>query len=434
VVEYHGRDEQIAHSLRRVPLLRDAPSPDLVALRKHLAEERVAAGATICRRGEPGDRMYIVRTGSVEVSLGVGPDSLCLCRLGPGDCFGEMALLTGEPRSADVLALEDTTLWSLQRSDFDQVLHESMPLARALNRSLAERLSMATSVIEQTRFTGSGPTGLRIGPYRVLAQLGAGGMAVVYSAVRENDGAAVALKVLPASWGTAPALRARLMHEAETLQRVRHPGVIRLLGIGTVADRMGGGTYIAMEWIPDTLDRMMRAQYPRPIEVSDALRIALAVAEALASVHAVGLVHRDVKPSNILLRASGQPVLTDFGLAAALVEMLSEQRLTPPETLVGTADYLAPEAIVGQPVDGRADVYSLGVVLYEMLAGYVPFAGRDAFQMLRAHVEERAPELPPGIPVGVRRLVEHALEKEPSSRFATAAEMGVAIAELLPPS
>jgi serine/threonine-protein kinase len=378
--------------------------------------------------------MYIVQTGSVEVTLGVGPDSLSLYRLGPGDCFGEMALLTGEPRSADVVAREDTTVWVLERSDFDRVLGQSLTLSRALNRTLAQRLSMATRAIEQARFTtfGSGPAGLRFGRYRVVAQLGSGGMAVVYSAVREDDGLSAALKVLPASWGAAPDLQARLQREAGVLQRVRHPGVIRLLEVGPVPERMGGGLYLAMEWVPDALDRLLRARYPRPLDPSEALRLAHGVAEALASVHAVGLVHRDVKPSNILLRADGQPVLTDFGLAAALADTLGEQRLTAPETLVGTADYLAPEVILGKPIDGRVDVYALGIVLYEMLVGFVPFAGRDPYQMLRAHVEERAPALHASLPVEVRRVVERAIEKDAGDRFGTAAELSAALAELLP--
>jgi CRP-like cAMP-binding protein len=429
VVEYASRDAKLAHSLRQVQILRDAPADDLVSLWKELREARFAAGAPICRRGEVGDGMYIVQSGSVEVRLGLGPDSMSLYRLGPGDCFGEMALLTGQRRSADVVALEDTSLWVLGQSTFERVLNQSTAFLRALNRSVAQRLAMATAVIEQTRYAAleSGPTGLRFGQYRVVAQLGAGGMAVVYSAVRDNDGLTVALKVLPASWGAAPELHARLQKEARILQHIQHPGVVHLLEIGSVSDRLGGGTFLAMEWLPDALDRVLRAQFPRPLDVSRALSITTGVAEALAAVHGAGLIHRDVKPSNILLRTGGQPVLTDFGLAAALRDELGNRRLTPPETLVGTADYLAPETIDGRPVDGRADIYALGIVLYEMLAGYVPFAGRDPFQTLRSHLEEAVPSLPPSIPENVRAVVARALEKDPDARFATAAQFADAI-------
>ena len=437
VVEYRPAEPpseaQLAHTLRRVQLLREAPANDLVALWRRLREARASAGQVICYRGEQGDRFYIVQTGAVEVRLGTGPNSIPLYRLGPGDGFGEMSLLSGAPRSADVVALEDSVLWTLDRSDFDAVVNQSVPLLRALNRSVVQRLSMATDVIEQSRWggAGSGTVGLRFGAYRVIAQLGAGGMSVVYSAAHEDSGVVVALKVLPASWGTAPELKARLNREAAILRRVEHPGVIRLLDIGAVADRLGGGTYIAMEWLPDALDRVLCAQFPEPMAYPAALRIAAAVAEALGAVHAAGLIHRDLKPSNILLRADGQPVLSDFGLAAALADVVSEQRLTPPNVLVGTADYLAPEVIAGQPVDARADLYALGVVLYEMLAGFVPFAGRDPLQMLRAHLDEPVPPLPATVPLAVQAIVERALQKNPQDRYATAAEMAAAIVGVL---
>jgi CRP-like cAMP-binding protein len=424
-----GREAQLAHPLRRVTLFRDAPVHDLVELWRHLVEVKVPAGATVCQRGEPGDRFFVVQNGSVEVRLGPAAGGTSLYRLGPGDCFGEMSVLLNGRRSADVVAMEDSVLWALEAADFNHILGSSIPLLRALSQSLAARLAMATGVIEQSDAgaVGSGPAGLRIGEYRVVAQLGVGGMAVVYSAVRERDALAVALKVLPAAWGAAPDLRARLERESTLLRGIQHPGVIRLLDIGPVDDRLGGGTFIAMEWLPYALDRVLRAQYPEPMMPGAALRIGRGVAEALAAVHATGLIHRDVKPSNILLRADGQPVLTDFGLAAGFAELATRQRLTPPNVLVGTADYLAPEVITGGSVDARADIYALGIVLYEMLTGFVPFAGRDPYATLRAHCETDVPELPASLSPATRALVERALCKDPRDRFATAAEMASAI-------
>src|SRR4030081_1045196 len=126
VIEYRRADPpseaQLAHTLRRVQLLREAPADDLVALWRHLREAQAAAGQVICQRGEQGDRFYMVQTGAVEVRLGTGPDSTPLYRLGPGDWFGETSLLSGSPRSADVVALEDCVLWALDRSDFDAVV------------------------------------------------------------------------------------------------------------------------------------------------------------------------------------------------------------------------------------------------------------------------------------------------------------------------
>ena len=168
IVEYHTRDARLAHMLRSVDMLRDAPAADLAELWKRLSEMRFPAGAVICRRYDRGDCLYIIKSGSVEVRLGTGADGASLYRLEAGDCFGEMALLTGQSRSADVVALDETFVWKLDRPDFDAVVNQSVPLLRALNRSMAHRLSMATRVIEQTRYSNFEPgpsrTSLRIVP------------------------------------------------------------------------------------------------------------------------------------------------------------------------------------------------------------------------------------------------------------------------------
>jgi serine/threonine protein kinase len=132
-----------------------------------------------------------------------------------------------------------------------------------------------------------------------------------------------------------------------------------------------------------------------------------------------------------MLRSGGEPVLSDFGVAAMIEGVIGERRLTPPNVLMGTADYLAPEVISGGDVDARADVYALGIVLYEMLTGLVPFAGRDSIQMLRAHCEEDIPPLPLEVPQALRSVVERALRREPRARFATAAELSEALAALV---
>jgi serine/threonine protein kinase len=261
----------------------------------------------------------------------------------------------------------------------------------------------------------------------VIEQIGAGGMAAVYSAVHVTTERAAALKVLPAAWGAAPILRQRLRQEAAALQRVRHLNVIRVLEVGEVEAQLGGGYYLAMEWLPNALDRALRAQYPEPFAPATALRIALGVARGLGAVHAAGLLHRDVKPSNVLLREDGTPVLSDFGLAMALREVAFLHRLTPQEQFIGTADYLSPEHIAGAPLDERSDLYSLGIVLYEMLTGTVPFAGRPPMEMMRAHVGEPIPPPPGYLPPLTQAVVERLLQRGPEERFPNA---GAAVAAL----
>ena len=426
------QEARLAHALRSVPLLRALPAADLVAIWRCLQEVRVPAGTVLCHRGEPGDRFYMIQVGSLEARLGLGPSGVPIRRLGPGDFVGEMALLTGAPRSADVVVEDNAVLWALDRHEFETLLSRSTSLVRAFNRTLCERVAHLTLLLEErTLGAGGGPAGLRFGPYHVVEQIGVGGMAAVYSAIHIGSDASVALKVLPVGWGAAPELRERLRREAILLQRIAHPNVIRVLDVGEVEAHLGGGCYLAMEWLPQALDKVLRSQYPEPLALDTALRLARGVALGLAAVHAAGVVHRDVKPSNILLRSDGTPVLTDFGLAAALAEVRTSRRLTPSNVIVGTADYLAPEQIGSAPVDGRTNLYALGVVLHEMLAGYVPFAGREPLEMLRAHVEELPPPLPPTVPAPVRALVERALRKRPEDRFASAERLGNALDEAL---
>lgn len=427
------REQRLAHALREVPVFRDVPADDLVALWRRLREEDVPAGTVLCRRGDPGDCLYIVRRGAVSIQLGTGPDALGI-QLGPGHVVGEMALFTGQARSTDVVVAEDAALWVLERMDFEEAAGRSAPLLRAVIRVLCERIAFTNRLLDRVddHTTDVGGVGaLRFGPYRVMGQLGAGGMAVVYSAVHVDTEVAAAIKVLPAAWGSAPELQERLRAEAHVLQRVRHPNVIGTLEVGEVDARLGGGCYLAMEWLPNALDRALRAQYPEPFAPATALRIVHGVASGLAAVHERGLVHRDVKPSNILLRADGTPVLADFGLATAIRDSAYRRRLTPPNLILGTADYLPPEQVAGTSDDARSDLYSLGVVLYELLAGSVPFAGRTPEETLRAHAEEEPPALPERVPPGARRLVERALRKRPEDRFPSAAAMAEAAARAL---
>ena len=413
-----------------MPFFRDLPAAELTAIWDCLLEVQAPAGAVLCRRGEPGDRFYVVQAGELEARLGLGPQGVALRRLGPGDVVGEMALLTGQPRSADVVALTDTVLWALTRADFEAFTATSVPLLRALNRALVDRLLLNTLLLEERDYgPGSVVAGLRFGPYRAVEQIGAGGMGAVFSAVHAASEEAAAVKVLPVAWGADPELRARLEREAEALRRIDHPNVVTVLEVGEVEARSGGGTYLAMEYLPHALDRVLRAQYPEPLPPARALALARGIAAGLGAVHAAGLVHRDVKPSNVLLRQDGTPVLIDFGLVTVLAEVARERRLTAPNVIPGSADYMSPEQVAGTPLDGRSDLYSLGIVLYEMLTGHVPFAGLDPLETLRAHAHLPPPPLPAAVPAPARAVVQRALRKRREERYEFAAALEAALEE-----
>jgi serine/threonine protein kinase len=251
---------------------------------------------------------------------------------------------------------------------------------------------------------------LQLGPL-----LGQGGFAAVFRAhdpFLERD---VAIKVLDPSLAVDAALEEQFLHEARTIAAAEHPHIVPLYS----ADATGGLLYLVMRLLPgnSVQDRIREGKLP----AAEATRIALECARALAAAHAVGVVHRDIKPGNILLDANGNATVTDFGIA--LVTSRPARELVGSTS--GTPHYMSPEQSLGEQVDGRSDVYALGVVLYEMLTGECPFPGRNATEVIAKHisapipkVSERAPETP----VALVRLVDRMLAKDPAHR-PTAAEL-----------
>lgn len=248
------------------------------------------------------------------------------------------------------------------------------------------------------------------------ALLGQGAFAAVFRAhdpFLERD---VAIKVLDPSLALDAALEEQFLHEARTIAAAEHPHIVPLYS----AESSGGLLYLVMRLLPGRSleDRIAEGKLP----AADAARIALECARALAAAHAVGVVHRDIKPGNILLDANGNATVTDFGIALVTSRPARE---THGSTTSGTPHYMSPEQSLGERVDGRSDVYALGVVLYEMLTGTCPFPGRNAMEVIAKHISAPVPsvsEREPGTPVALVRLVDRMLAKDPAGR-PTAAEL-----------
>ena len=247
------------------------------------------------------------------------------------------------------------------------------------------------------------------------ALLGQGGFAAVFRAhdpFLERD---VAIKVLDPSLAVDAALEEQFLHEARTIAAAEHPHIVPLYS----AESTGGLLYLVMRLLPgqSLVARIAEGKLP----AAEAARIALECARALAAAHAVGVVHRDIKPANILLDANGNATVTDFGIA--LVTSRPARELTGSTT--GTPHYMSPEQSLGEPVDGRSDVYALGVVLYEMLTGTLPFPGRNVTEVMAKHISAPIPRVSdrePETPVALVRLVDRMLAKDPAGR-PTAAEL-----------
>ena len=264
---------------------------------------------------------------------------------------------------------------------------------------------------------------LRIGRYRILQRLGGGGSSDVYVAEDRLLGRKVALKILRRRDSDADQMR-RFVREARSASMLNHPNVVTIFDIG----REGDVEYIATELVPGgTLrDRLNRG----PMTNVVAAGIATAVANALSAAHEAWLVHRDIKPENIAIRPDGLVKVLDFGVSALAGDGDAADPLRR-DSLVGTLHYLSPEQVRGEPViDTRSDIYSLGVVMYEMLAGRVPFHGTNVLDVLAAIVEAKPEPLPAFVPEPLRDLVMRSLAKDMYQRPQTAAEVSVALAEI----
>jgi serine/threonine-protein kinase len=262
------------------------------------------------------------------------------------------------------------------------------------------------------------------GQYRIERLLGQGGMASVFLATRETDGRAVAVKVLRQDVAMAVGAE-RFLREIEVERQLDHPGIIPVLDSGDA----GGIPYYVMplvdgESLRDRLDR------EKQIPLDETLRITRAAADALAHAHVRGIVHRDVKPDNILLAADGTVVLADFGIARAVVSAGGE-RLTQTGMIVGTPSYLAPELAIGLDAPTpAADQYGLACVVLEMLSGAEPFKGPTAVAIMARHAMDTPPSLKiicPGLPPYVEAAIHRGLAKKPEKRFAGVAEFADAL-------
>ena len=250
----------------------------------------------------------------------------------------------------------------------------------------------------------------KIDDFRVVREIGRGGMGVVYEAVEEPLGRRVALKVMHGH-AVAPGMCGRFLEEARAIAKLSHASIVRVHRLG----RCGPGVYLALEFVEGrSLDQLLaESRFPLP----RAVNILKELAGALGHAHAQGIVHRDVKPGNVFVRADDSIVLGDFGLAKGLEP--SDHNLTSPGMILGTPAYMAPEQAQGKPVSAATDVYALGVVAFEMLSGRVPFTADSAMSLLHKHVNEPPPPLldyAAEVPRGLAALVDRMLEKDADRR------------------
>ena len=271
-------------------------------------------------------------------------------------------------------------------------------------------------------------TGKQFGPYQIVAPLGEGGMAAVYKAYHPAMERHVALKVLPRHMASSDEFRTRFRREAKLLAQLQHPHILPVFDYGE-ADSY---PYIVMPFIVSgTLADILRNQR---LSLSEVRRVITQIGDALSYAHGRGMIHRDIKPSNVLIDERGNCLLTDFGLAR-MVE--AAEKLTTSGSIMGTPAYMSPEQGMGSSTDHRSDLYSLGIILYEMITGRVPYTAETPVAVVFKHIQDPLPSartLNPNLPEALELVLLKSLAKSPEDRYQTADEFVHAIQRVIPES
>src|ERR1017187_51072 len=267
----------------------------------------------------------------------------------------------------------------------------------------------------------SGANGMtqQIGQYRVSAELGTGGMGVVYRAMDLLLEREVAIKRLRSEYAASPSVLERFRKEAQLQAKLNHPNIAQLYTLLQDGDTL----CIVMEFIDGTV---LRNFMPMPWE--SAVPVALQILEALDYAHRRGVLHRDIKPENIVIDREGAVKVMDFGIAHAR----SEERMTRERVVIGTLEYMSPERVMNREMDQRSDLYSVGVLLFEMLCGRLPFEGESEYELLRNQVETDPPpvsQFVTGVPDFLAETVRRALEKDSAKRYPSGGDMATALRE-----
>lgn len=269
--------------------------------------------------------------------------------------------------------------------------------------------------------------GRQIGKYRVIRLLGGGAFAWVYEAIDRDLEIPVALKILRPEFAGDDVAEARFRREASTAAKLRHPNIVVVRDVGQIE----GASFVAMDLLSSSLGH--RLHRPRKLPEAEVVRIGLDVAAALGAAHAAGVIHRDIKPDNILFGRADEAIVADFGLARALA---SDLALSKSNQVMGTPHYFSPEQARGLELDGRSDLYSLGVTLYRAVTGQLPFDGDDWYTVGRQHIDDPVTpprDIVPTISSSFDEILLQLLAKQPADRFASAETLAVALLALATP-
>jgi serine/threonine protein kinase len=389
-----SREEYDAFS--ESPVVETLSEDARLALLSSMRHRRILSGARFIAQGEEGDEFFIIREGRCFVTIEADGADRVVGRLGPGDVVGEMAVLTGEKRNANVDAETDMILWTVTRHAFDSVCERFGRIRELLTRIVSDRLSRSLFIADRT-----------VGKYMVQGTIGTGGCSVVYQGRHSTLDIPVAVKMLRHHLAMQPDFVERFRNEAKIIAKLDHENIVKVFDI----EEMFRTFFIVMELVDgESLATVLRrmGKLPMPTAVDYLLQIC----RGLLHAHEAGIVHSDVKPGNVIVQQGDRVKIIDFGFSAAMGSR---------EQIVGGTDlYVSPEHILRRPLDERSDIYSLGLTAYEMLTGTRPCEEYDKYGILNWHLEEDVKDprkAAPDLPAKLADFVIRASRKEPDQRY-----------------
>ena len=400
-------DQKVPYSLELTlcsELTNALPREVIQALLRQMDFKRIPKGEQFIRQGEEADQFYLILKGSCMVHLEKDSMLYTIAQLGPGDLVGEMAVFTGEKRGASVEAETDMDVLSMSRDQFEKLSQEYPEFRGYLSEIVTHRLSTSKIMAEK-----------KIGKYIISEKIGDGGSSIIYRGIHSVLNLPVAIKMLKHELAMDPDFIQIFSNEAKIIAQLNHPQIVRVYDI----EELYRTVFIIMEYLEGVTLRQM-LDNAKKMPLMKTLDIVLQACYGLEYAHKYGIIHQDINPRNIFVQPDGGVKIIDFGLACR-IGSVDTNFLFP-----GTIYYISPEQIKGDPVDERSDIYSLGITVYEMLTGVLPFPGDDMKTLVNWHLSEEIRDTRaalPDLPDEMHTFFMRSIRKDPRARFKNVSEI-----------
>lgn len=404
---HNGLSPKDLDFILKTRLLKTLPREGVCPFLNCMDQITLKTGFRFITQGDKGDCLYIVQKGLCSIQIQEENDTLqTVAQHREGDVIGEMALLTGEHRTASVISESDMILWKLPREAFDTACNNNPDIREFLTELLTNRLENSTV------------TGVRnVGRYIMTHRIGHGGWSFVYKGKHKHLNMPVAVKMMKHNQAMDRDFLNNFRHEGKLITKLNHPNIVQVYDI----EELYHTIFIIMESLEgESLDALLDRKGGLPF--SRAISFLIQIGSGLAYAHDKKIIHRDVKPANVFILKDDQIKLLDFGLACSPDEEDFDQ--------TGTIHYMSPEQIEGDPVDFRSDIYSFGILAYEIFTGQKPFSGDDLLAVMKMHKNAPMPdprELVPDLPERVANLILKSCAKSQGQRYEN---MGEVVEEL----